>query len=241
MAKIRVGQSDVAITADPHLESLLPDILEQFPPFKQFIAELGNEADFIVRGIHVQSVDKFGPKRIGFVKFKADVVNAAGQQLPGIVFMRGGAVGMLVIIRCRGTNKLYTVLTIQPRFPTGKYAFPEIPAGMLDGSGNFAGVAAQELKEEVGIVIREDKLIDLTALAYGDKFLGMYPSAGGCDEFLRLFAYRTEMEMATIQKLQGRLTGVFSEGETIKLKVIPFEDLWSCFRFLFSCRQEGST
>jgi ADP-sugar diphosphatase len=56
-------------------------------------------------------------------------------------------------------------------------AFLEIPAGMLDEhSGEFAGVAAKELKEETGLEIKEDELIDMTALAYG---LPAITSAGG--------------------------------------------------------------
>lgn len=30
-----------------------------------------------------------------------------------------------------------------------------------------------------GIEIKEDELIDMTQLAYGDKWKGVYPSAGG--------------------------------------------------------------
>lgn len=39
----------------------------------------------------------FGP-RPGFVKFIANVVNENGERVPGIVFMRGAAVGMYVSI-----------------------------------------------------------------------------------------------------------------------------------------------
>jgi hypothetical protein len=53
------------------------------------------------------------------------------------------------------------------------------PAGMLDGSGNFRGVAAEEIQEECHIVISENELVDLTELAFGDRWRGMIPSAGG--------------------------------------------------------------
>lgn len=49
------------------------------------------------------------------------------------------------------------------------------------------GKCAEELKEECGITLDHNKLIDMTELAYGDQWDGVYPSAGGCDEFLRLF------------------------------------------------------
>lgn len=70
-------------------------------------------------------------------------------EVPGIVFLRGGAVGVLVILDCEGEE--YTILTKQARVPIGDSQLPEIPAGMLDGSGNFKGVAASELEEEVGL------------------------------------------------------------------------------------------
>ena len=47
---------------------------------------------------------------------------------------------------------------------------------MMDDTGNFIGVAAKELERECDIVISEEELVDLTALAYGDKFRGMMPS-----------------------------------------------------------------
>ena len=67
----------------------------------------------------------------------------------------------------------YTILTYQARVPVGEHNLPEIPAGMLDGSGHFKGVAAEEMEEECDIVISEEELIDLTELAYGSRWRGM--------------------------------------------------------------------
>ena len=181
---------------------------------------------FIVKSIAFQSVDLVGPPdspRVLFIKFKADVVDEKGKFIPGIVFMRGGAVGVLMILTCEGQE--YTVLTQQPRFPIGNFSFPEIPAGMLDGDGNFSGVAAKELEEELEITINQEDLFDLTGQVYGDRYPGVYPSAGGCDEFLRLFLYRKTISKPELLKLQGKCTGNASEGEQITLKVIPMADL----------------
>lgn len=95
-----------------------------------------------VLGVEVTDVDYFGP-RVGFLKFKADV-DFHGVRVPGIVFLRGGAVAVLVIVRCEGER--FVVCCRQPRVPCGQSAFLEIPAGMLDGSGKFAGVAAKEVR-----------------------------------------------------------------------------------------------
>ena len=94
-----------------------------------------------------------------------------------MVFMRGGAVGVLVILECEG--KEYTIITYQARVPVACSNLPEIPAGMLDAKGNFRGVAAEEIAQECDIEIKEEELIDLTELAYGDTWRGMLPSAGG--------------------------------------------------------------
>lgn len=59
---------------------------------------------------------------------------------------------MLIILRCKeGDEEDKIILTLQPRVPVAALAFPELPAGMLDGSGNFSGAAAREIYEETGI------------------------------------------------------------------------------------------
>ena len=209
---------------------------------------------YTIEGVEVQSLDLFGP-RIGFGKFNFKVafqtekeipnpettatnpLPPIGYQLgatniPGIFLCRGNSVGILVVILNEDTKKQHTLLTVQPRIAAGRFAFPEIPAGMLDASTNFAGTAAKELKEETGIDLGKTtakasaKLIDLTSGAYfGTNFSGVYPSAGGCDEMIQLFACELKMSEANMAWLSGRLNGEIHEGEMITLKIVPFGDL----------------
>jgi len=142
--------------------------------------------------------------------------------------MRGGAVGILCILIEAETGREYALITLQPRIPVGYSDFAEIPAGMLDGepsSQKFAGKAAKEMSEETLLDIQDSELFDLTNMAYSSKFKGMYPSAGGCDEFLRLFLYRRYMTQETMHLLRVTHAGD-SESEIIKLKLVPLEDLW---------------
>lgn len=127
------------------------------------------------------------------------------------------------------------ILTVQPRIPAGSLAFSEIPAGMLDDSGSFAGGAAKEIQEETGLTIPQSELIDMTSLALqsvpahdDDETLqkAVYPSAGGSDEFIPLFLCQKRMPRGEIEGLQGRLTGLRQHGEKITLKVVPLKDLW---------------
>lgn len=127
------------------------------------------------------------------------------------------------------------ILTIQPRIPAGSLAFPEIPAGMLDDSGSFAGGAAKEIQEETGLSIPQNELVDMTSLALqsvkepedGETLQkAVYPSAGGSDEFIPLFLCQKQMPRRDIEGFQGRLTGLRQDGEKITLKVVPLKDLW---------------
>lgn len=87
-------------------------------------------------------------------------------------------------------------------------------------------VAAKELEEECGITIDASELIDLTAFGYGANVKGIYMSPGGCDEFIRLFACVKTVTKEKLEQLEGKLTGNLEEGETICLKIVPFDDLW---------------
>lgn len=187
--------------------------------FTDWVASM-DEQKFVVKGVHLQSVDMFGPK-VGFIKFKADVTDKNGKFVPGIVFMRGGSVAILCVLTCEGAD--YTLLTVQPRVPTGSFAFTEVPAGMLDGSGNFGGVAAKELDEEAGIKINEKDLIDLSGACGYAK--GVYLSPGGSDETIRFFLYRKDVTRTELDDLNGRCTGLATESEQITLKVAPLADL----------------
>jgi len=125
------------------------------------------------------------------------------------------------------------ILTIQPRVAGGSLAFAEIPAGMLDG-GTFSGGAAKEIEEETGLKVKESDLIDMTALAIADAKdadgeqlqMAMYPSPGGCDEYMPLFLCQKRIPRAQMEEFQGKLTGLREEGEKITLKLVPLKDLW---------------
>lgn len=193
------------------------------PNFVNWTKRIDSELD--VRSIDVQSVDMFGNGRIGFVKFKSLVFKKSvpeGRHIPGIVFMRGPSVAILLVLHCEGEK--YTVVTRQPRVPIADSCFTEIPAGVFDGD-QFSGVAAKELKEEVGIVIDSGSLVDMTKAVYGDKYPGIYPSPGGCDEFIKLFLYEKEVTREELDSYRDKATGLMEEGEYICLKVIPLESL----------------
>jgi len=121
-------------------------------------------------------------------------------------------------------------LTVQPRVAAGGLQFVELPAGMVD-DGTFKGSAAKEIEEELGLKIHEDDLVNLTELAIPEKEeeicpRAMFPSAGGCDEFIPIFLHEKRIPRQQLAEWTGKLTGLREEGEKITLKLVKLEDLW---------------
>ena len=168
-------------------------------------------SDFEVEALDIQTIDMFGPN-VGFVKFNANV-KCKGSPVPGIVFMRGDSVAILIILSVGGEK--YILCTKQPRFPIGTSEYLEIPAGMMDEAGSFSGVAAKELEEETHIKVDKKDLIHLG---------GIYPSPGGCDEFIELFALELIIDQDRFNEIQGAATGNIEEGEKITLQIIPYRE-----------------
>lgn len=107
---------------------------------------------------------------------------------------------------------------------------------MIDDSGSFSGAAAKEIAEETGLTVQENELINLSDLASqspgssrssGESLKnGVYPSPGGCDEFIPIFLCKKKIERKKLEEMQGKLTGLRDEGEKITLKIVKAGDLW---------------
>ncbi|KIW89482.1 uncharacterized protein Z519_09638 [Cladophialophora bantiana CBS 173.52] len=239
----------------PSVEVTIPanitqDQLLAFRPFKDWLATLqksikvqkseamhafyDKKDPYQLRSINVHSVEWFGP-RIGFILMETVVQNAADPRpLPGVVFLRGGSVAILMIVRPEGdSDERFVVMTQQPRIPAGSLTFYEIPAGMIDESGTFVGAAANEIREETGWKVPQGELVDMTEMALRNSTgieshlqKAMYPSPGGCDEFIALFLWERTMSRKELAELRGRLTGNPKEREKIKVKLVEYKELW---------------
>lgn len=181
---------------------------------------------YVLRSITIQAIDRFGSERIGFIKLTSSITNSASESLPGAVFLRGASVAMLVILQpddlpSNSEKEKYVLLTVQPRIAAGSLGFCELPAGMVD-NGTFKGAAAKEIEEELGLKIPEGELTDLTALALDGEEEGgeglpkaMFPSAGGCDEFVPIFMHEKRVPRSQLKEWTGKLTGLREQGEKV--------------------------
>ncbi|KAL5322588.1 hypothetical protein ACEPPN_010561 [Leptodophora sp. 'Broadleaf-Isolate-01'] len=232
-----------------------------FLPFNKWLSALKTSLDrqgkeqhlfhtspFSLRSITIQSVDFFKPTVIGFVKLNARVENANGKILPGIAFLRGPSVAVLMILQPSDSKtEKWVILTEQPRVAAGSLQFMEVSAGMIDPkSESFAGTAANVIMEKTGFKFPEQKLKDLTKYAIGKEAIwdedtwddpalagssddlesAMYPSPGGTDEYIKIFLWEKELERKELDELKKKLAGTKTAGELVTVKIANYEQLW---------------
>jgi ADP-sugar diphosphatase len=203
-----------------HLDRILEAIVNA-PKFKNWIDKLIDARTIQITEFTVTDCDFFGPvvpERLGFVKgFGNPIDIRTGQKVPSnIVFIRGGSVAVLIIVKVINPNNTFTkkiILCEQVRFPTGKCLI-EACAGMLDdkvADSQVLGVVFNELKEEAGFIVKAHELIPLGKII---------PSGGGCDEEISLFAWETTISYDEFIQKQNTVFG--DSQESIKLRCFDF-------------------
>ena len=183
--------------------------------------------------IKIDAIIRFGP-RIGFICASSDAnVNIynkrenknENKKIPGTIFIRGNSVCCLLIIKIVGQNKYHMVLVKQFRVPIGQQIL-ETPAGMMDDEHNIVSAMITEIKEETEIIINNKNLIESTDIKEKEcpidtliHFGGFYPSPGGCDEYIDIFAYMIEMTQSKIVELNGKLINNPDSKELITIQI----------------------
>ncbi len=174
-------------------------------------------------GIKIRDVVMFGPERVGRVLFdmvcEPDGVRSAFDKT---VCLWGAAVHALIVLRCEGQE--FVIFTEQKRECVGRMNLLELPAGLCDDEENSLDVMVREIEEETGITARPEALINLSRMAYGQTFPGVYLSAGGTDEYTILYLLQTVATREEVNAINGRKTGLAAEGENITLRVIPISE-----------------
>jgi len=178
---------------------------------------------FVVSKIHFESVNYFDKKHVPlFIKLKATATLPDGRPVHGIVLVRGHAVGVLVVLRCEGEK--YLLLVRQPRLPISEQASLEIPAGILDWSGDYRKVALSELEEEAQIKADDSELIDLSEFWWKDSTPGFAGSCGILDERIRLYAIERDVTREQLHMMDGKNQTYVDENEWIRTVVLPYEE-----------------
>ena len=217
-ASLKNGDQIPIITSNSKIEPQL-NIIIQSSKFKNWLSELDTTI-LDIESINIISVKWFcapkdiDPSKLGFLYFELKAIDKrTSKPVPDIVFLRGNAVAVLILTTINTID--YVITTKQMRVPVGKL-MEEIPAGMMDASSNFSGVAMKEISEETGLEPPSEK--DL-------QFLGtISPSPGGCDENISLYFWETTISEEKKVELLSKIHGETDENESILLQFIPLDE-----------------
>lgn len=197
------------------------DTICQAPKFLKWLDNFQLDK-YDLRSIEITDVDFFGsnknPEKLGFLKYKCDAYTMSGEQLDGIVFLRGDCGAVLIIVSDECNNE-YVLLTEQPRIPTGG-SKEEIVAGMFDSQiGNTVvnNVLKKEMKEETGLDMDEgiNSVVNMGAYTL---------SGGGSDEKVHLAFWKTFVSYELIGEMKLKQFGEEGSNEKIRLKFYPVDN-----------------
>lgn len=128
----------VPVFSLPHIDQAILAKVETCKKFRDYTDKFDQlEAGVNVSKIEILGVEMFGDK-VGFVNMRA-ITEKDGYKLPGYIFLRGHAVAILMLVNDK------VLLVEQYRVPI-QATLLEAPAGMIDESGDFVGVAAAEIE-----------------------------------------------------------------------------------------------
>ncbi|MFT7434304.1 MAG: ADP-sugar diphosphatase [Algoriphagus sp.] len=171
-------------------------------------------------GLTVNSVEEVYTKRryngeVLFSTLMLDATTPEGDRIPPICFLKGEVVCILICLIDEVTSDKYLLLVKQRRIAEGGYTY-EHPAGMVDNVKTPEFISVQEVKEETGIDINEDQLINLCPERR------LFPSTGTSDEAMYFFAAELSMPIDKIKSFENKNMGTVYEFERITTHVYPF-------------------
>lgn len=144
-----------------------------------------------------------------------DADTPEGDKIPPICFIKGEVVCICIVLIDKDTKEKYLLLVKQRRIAEGGFTY-EHPAGMVDGTKTPLEIAVMEVKEETGIIVTENDLIDLSP----NKRL--FPSTGTSDEAMYFYFCEIELAKMEIESFENKQMGTEYEFERITTHVYPF-------------------
>ncbi|PLK43246.1 NUDIX hydrolase [Emticicia sp. TH156] len=176
--------------------------------------------NLIENGLKINGIDQHYTRyryngEILFSLLMLDAETPEGDKIPPICFLKGEVVCILVCLIDKDTKEKYLLLVKQRRIAEGGFTY-EHPAGMVDGSKTPLEISVQEVKEETGLDVTADQLINVTPQKR------VFPSTGTSDEAMYLYYCELEMSADEIADLNEKEMGTDYEFERITTHILPF-------------------
>ncbi len=178
------------------------------------------KANLQTNGLKINNIEEIytrhrynGETLFSLVMLDADTPE--GDKIPPICFIKGEVVCVCIVLIDKQTKEKYLLLVKQRRIAEGGYTY-EHPAGMVDGTKTPLEIAVMEVKEETGIAVTEEDLINLSP----NKRL--FPSTGTSDEAMYFYFCEIELDKTEIDSFENKEMGTAYEFERITTHVYPF-------------------
>jgi ADP-sugar diphosphatase len=144
-----------------------------------------------------------------------DANTPEGDKIPPICFIKGEVVCVCIVLIDKKSKEKYLLLVKQRRIAEGGFTY-EHPAGMVDGTKTPLEIAIMEVKEETGIIVSENDLIDLSPKKR------LFPSTGTSDEAMYFYFCEIALDKTEIESFENKEMGTEYEFERITTHVYPF-------------------
>lgn len=176
--------------------------------------------NLIENGLKINQIDQHYTRyryngEILFTLLMLDAETPEGDKIPPICFLKGEVVSVLVCLIDKDTQEKHLLLVKQRRIAEGAFTY-EHPAGMVDNTKTPLEIAVQEVKEETGLAITADQLVDVTPQTR------VFPSTGTSDEAMYLYYCELTMSAEDIADLNEKEMGTDYEFERITTHILPF-------------------
>ncbi|RYU95492.1 NUDIX hydrolase [Emticicia agri] len=176
--------------------------------------------NLVENGLKINQIDQHYTRyryngEILFSLLMLDAETPEGDKIPPICFLKGEVVCVLTCLIDKDTHEKYLLLVKQRRIAEGAFTY-EHPAGMVDGSKTPLEIAVQEIKEETGLSVTADQLINVTPQKR------VFPSTGTSDEAVYLYYCELYMSAQEIADLNEKEMGTDYEFEKITTHILPF-------------------
>ena len=178
--------------------------------------------NLIENGLKINQIDQHYTRyryngEILFSLLMLDAETPEGDKIPPICFLKGEVVSVLTCLIDKETKEKHLLLVKQRRIAEGAFTY-EHPAGMVDGTKTPLEIAIIEVKEETGLTITTQQLIDVTPQTR------VFPSTGTSDEAIYLYYCVLYMSADEIADLNEKEMGTDYEFERITTHVLPFAE-----------------
>ena len=193
------------------------NLLQRSPKYRSWLSLIKKRFRDLTT-VNVGSIVKFG-ESVG-------MFTVTGTNLVGVnsaAFVRGNSVAALLIL-VDTSGEMWFVFCEQTRFPVGlrmdrlTNGLIEVPAGMIDGSGEIKGKMIEEIKKEADVDITGADMFCLNP--DGPIFL----SPGGSDEGLTCYLVVKEgVDPRKLDEIREKTHGVASENEFIRLHLAKMD------------------